>query len=183
MHIRSTTVLLIVPLLVSVGASSALAAASFDFTLPPAPADTTVQTPPPQTSGVKKTPTAPTTASPAPSTAKNVPGGNTTNSAQNVPGGNTGGGNTGGAGLTNPLNSINSLPELLRAILGGVVQIGVIFLTLMIVYVGFLFVAAQGNAEKLSSARSALVWTIIGGLILLGAQAIELVIEATVQTL
>jgi hypothetical protein len=53
----------------------------------------------------------------------------------------------------------------------------------MIVYVGFLFVAAQGNAEKISSARSALVWTIIGGLLLLGASAIELVIEATVKTL
>lgn len=88
-----------------------------------------------------------------------------------------------GGGLVNPLNSISSLPELLRAILGGVVQIGAIFLTVMIVYVGFLFVAARGNEEKISSARSALLWTIIGGLILLGASAIELVIEATVKTL
>ena len=90
---------------------------------------------------------------------------------------------SGGGSLTNPLNNISSLPELLRAILAGVVEIGAIFLTLMIVYVGFLFVAARGNEEKISSARSALLWTIIGGLILLGAQAIELVIEATVKTL
>jgi hypothetical protein len=53
----------------------------------------------------------------------------------------------------------------------------------MIVYVGFLFVAAQGNEEKIRSARSALVWTVIGGLILLGAKAIALVIEQTVSTL
>jgi hypothetical protein len=69
------------------------------------------------------------------------------------------------------------------AILDGVVLIGSIFLTLMIVYVGFLFVAAQGNEEKIRSARSALVWTVIGGLILLGAKAIALVIEQTVSTL
>jgi Type IV secretion system pilin len=96
--------------------------------------------------------------------------------------GNTDGGDTGGS-LVNPLNSINSLSDFLKAILGGVVEIGAIFLTLMIVYVGFLFVAARGNEEKIRSARDALMWTVIGGLLLLGAQAIELVIEATVKTL
>ena len=89
----------------------------------------------------------------------------------------------GGGSLVNPLNSINSLPELLTAILKGVVEIGAIFLTLMIVYVGFLFVAARGNEEKIRSARDALMWTVIGGLILLGAEAISLVIQATVKTL
>ena len=53
----------------------------------------------------------------------------------------------------------------------------------MIVYVGFLFVAARGNEEKIRSARDALMWTVIGGLILLGAEAISLVIQATVKTL
>jgi hypothetical protein len=90
---------------------------------------------------------------------------------------------SGEGSLTNPLNSINSLPELLTAILKGVVEIGAIFLTLMIVYVGFLFVAARGNEEKIRSARDALMWTVIGGLILLGAEAISLVIQATVKTL
>ena len=53
----------------------------------------------------------------------------------------------------------------------------------MLVYVGFLFVAARGNEEKISSARSALVWTVVGGLILLGASAISAVIQATVGTI
>ena len=86
-------------------------------------------------------------------------------------------------GLTNPLNNICSLPALLTAILGGIVQIGSIFLTVMLVYVGFLFVAARGNSEKIQGAREALVWTVIGGLILLGATAIGLVIQGTVGTL
>ena len=89
----------------------------------------------------------------------------------------------GSEGLTNPLNGVSTLPEFLRAILGGVVQIGTIVLIMMLVYVGFLFVVARGNAEKLQSAKSALVWTVIGGLILLGATAIQLMIEGTVQSL
>jgi hypothetical protein len=88
-----------------------------------------------------------------------------------------------GQGLTNPLRNINSLNDLLGAILRAVVEIGTIILVLALVYVGFLFVVAQGNEEKIRNARSALLWTVVGGLILLGATAIKAVIEATVKTL
>ncbi len=96
----------------------------------------------------------------------------------------TSGGAQGGGGgtLQNPLK-FDSLPELLNAILDAVVQLGAILLVFMLVWVGFLFVTAQGNPEKVSTARSALMWTVIGGLILLGAKAISEVIAATVQTL
>lgn len=85
--------------------------------------------------------------------------------------------------LQNPLNHINSLPELLHAILQAVVELGSILLVVMLVWVGFLFVMAQGNPEGISKARSALIWTLIGGLILLGAEAISLVVQATVSQL
>jgi hypothetical protein len=84
--------------------------------------------------------------------------------------------------LTNPLQATN-LATLISEVLGYVTQIGAIFLTLMLVYVGFQFVAARGNDEKLKSARSALMWTVIGGLLLLGAQAIAVAIAATAQAL
>lgn len=87
------------------------------------------------------------------------------------------------SGLTNPLKSIDSLPQLLEVVLGAIVQIGTIILTLALVYVGFLFVVAQGNEEKISNAKSALLWTIIGGLVLLGASAIGAVIGSTVDKL
>ena len=111
--------------------------------------------------------------------------------AQVNPGGNPGGGvNPGGnpdtvepKGLVNPLGDVETLPQFLEAILKGVVDIGTIILIMMLVYVGFLFVAARGNAEKIQSAKSALVWTVIGGLILLGATAIQLVITETVKSL
>ena len=91
--------------------------------------------------------------------------------------------NTTGTGLLqNPLQATD-LVTLLNEILGYVIQIGTIFLVLMLIYVGFQFVMAQGNPEKVQSARSALLWTAIGGLLLLGAKALALVIVATVSGL
>lgn len=95
----------------------------------------------------------------------------------------TGTGDSGCTGLCNPLKDINSFEDLLAAIMQAVVQLGAIVLVIAIVYVGFKFVVAQGNEEKLQEARSALVWTVIGGLILLGAQAISLVIQETAGAL
>lgn len=93
------------------------------------------------------------------------------------------GNNTSGSGtLQNPLQ-FDSLPELLHAILAAVVELGTIVLGIMLVYVGFLFVSARGNPEEISKARSALIWTLIGGLILLGAEAISLVIQSTVASI
>jgi|GEM_PF-1053872 len=81
------------------------------------------------------------------------------------------------------LLTVGSLQELLSLLLGLVVQIGSILLVLALVWAGFQFVAAQGNEEKIRSARDALTWTVIGGLLLLGAEALSLVIKATIESL
>jgi len=91
--------------------------------------------------------------------------------------------NSSSGGLQNPLNNIASLPDFLNAILDAVVQLGSIVLVLAIVYVGFLFVKAQGKEEEIKNARDALMWTVIGGLILLGAKTVGLVITSTVGAL
>ncbi|HWU24173.1 MAG TPA: TrbC/VirB2 family protein [Candidatus Paceibacterota bacterium] len=89
-------------------------------------------------------------------------------------------GNVGvGQKLDNPLK-YSDLNSLLTAVLEALIQIGRILLTLAIVWVGFRFVAARGNEEAIRSARTALMWTVIGGLILLGATAIQAVITSTV---
>jgi|GEM_PF-513110 len=112
----------------------------------------------------------------------NMGGGNS-----NMGGGNGnmgGGGGTGGGGLVNPLTTISDIPTLLNAILKFVsTQIGPAIVVLMLIYCGFLFVTAQGNQEKLTTARTALMWTVIGAIILLGAATIEGVITSTVNTL
>lgn len=90
--------------------------------------------------------------------------------------------NAGGQTLINPLKA-NNLEELLLAILRGVIQLGTIFLVLALVWTGFLFVYAQGAEERIKNARAALMWTVVGGLLLLGAQGIALVLQATVNAL
>ena len=87
-----------------------------------------------------------------------------------------------GATIANPLK-VQSLQQLLGILLDAAIQIGSIILTIALIWCGFLFVAARGNEEKISRARSALVWTIIGGLILLGAKGIQTVITSTVSGL
>ena len=82
----------------------------------------------------------------------------------------------------NPLKA-DSLEDLLSLVLKAAVRIGTIILILMFVWVGFLFVAARGSEEKLRTARTAFFWTVIGGLILLGAEGIARVIQSTADTL
>jgi hypothetical protein len=91
--------------------------------------------------------------------------------------------------LVNPLgnstcsNNGTCLSSFLASILQFVVYIGSIIVILMLVYVGFLFVQARGKPEAIIKARTALLYTIIGALILLGAQAISMGIQSTVQAL
>ena len=95
--------------------------------------------------------------------------------------------NTGGSGqsvtLMNPLKSGTSLESFLGNILDFIIRIGTIVVILMLVFVGYKFVVAQGSDTKLTEARGMLLWTIIGALVLLGAQAISLAIQATVKSL
>jgi len=87
-------------------------------------------------------------------------------------------------GLVSLLPSdICSLEDVIATVIDLIVQVGTILLVLMLVFTGFKFVAAQGNPEEIKSARESLTWVIIGGLLLLGAEALSLVIKATVQTL
>ena len=85
-------------------------------------------------------------------------------------------------GLQNPL-SVCDLTSFLDAILNVVITIGGIFIVLMIVYTGFKFVYAQGKPEEIKEARTALFWTLLGALVLLGAKAISLGVAGTVQGL
>lgn len=89
----------------------------------------------------------------------------------------------GGVSLMNPLQGGTSLESFLNTILSFVIRIGAIIVVLMLVYVGYLFVVAQGSDSKLTEARKALLWTIVGALILLGAQAIAIGLQSTVNAL
>jgi len=95
------------------------------------------------------------------------------------------GGNTGNPSVTliNPLKGGTTLETFLNSILTFVIRIGTIAIIVMLVFVGYKFVAAQGNPAKISEAQKMLLWTLVGALILLGAKAISIGIMATVQAL
>ncbi len=86
--------------------------------------------------------------------------------------------------LVNPLGSgASSLPALVSEIMQFVVRIGAIVVIFRLVYTGYLFVTARGNPGEIGKAKENLKWVVIGALVLLGAQAIALGIQATVQAL
>ncbi|OGI59790.1 hypothetical protein A2814_00370 [Candidatus Nomurabacteria bacterium RIFCSPHIGHO2_01_FULL_38_19] len=90
-----------------------------------------------------------------------------------------------GTKLVNPLGQTGpqSIPALIKTILEGAIKIGIPVLALAIVYCGFLFVSARGNSEKLTKAKDALLYTCLGGAILLGSWAIATMISNTVTKL
>ena len=63
-------------------------------------------------------------------------------------------------------------------ILGGHPQV-----VLYIMYAGFLFVTSRGNSEQVIKARTALLWAIVGGVIVVGAKIIIEIIQTTVTPL
>ena len=91
-------------------------------------------------------------------------------------------GNT-GTTLINPLSADTDLETFLRGILDVVISVGTVVVILMLVYVGFLFATTSVNPENKVKARTALLWTLVGSLVLLGAKAIAEGIEATVNAL
>jgi len=92
--------------------------------------------------------------------------------------------------LLNPLSGVdcsrgngNCLSSFLLNILDFVITIGSIVVILMLVLVGFKFVVAQGVPGKIEEARTMLLWTVIGALVLLGSKAIAMGVQATIRAL
>lgn len=76
-----------------------------------------------------------------------------------------------------------SINGFIKGLLEGVLKIGIPVVALAIIYSGFLFVSALGNSEKLTKAKEALLYTIIGAAILIGAWSIAQLISNTVLAL
>src|SRR3989338_3730722 len=70
--------------------------------------------------------------------------------------------------LANPLR-INTITELLAAILNIVIVLAVPIIVFFIIYAGFLYVTAKGNAQQIEQATRSLTYAVIGGVLVLGA--------------
>lgn len=123
-----------------------------------------------------------------PNTGNGSPGiGPNTGNGNPAIGPNTGNGAppAGNAGtLKNPLGSkTDTIPKFLLSIIDVLLVFATPLIVIFIMYAGYLFVTAAGNSEQLSTARSALLWSIVGGVIVLGARVIIGVIQGTVEGL
>jgi type IV secretory pathway VirB2 component (pilin) len=79
--------------------------------------------------------------------------------------------------IRNPLE-FESLEALLNAIIDFLIKIGAPLAVIMIIYAGLVWMFAAGAPEKISKARSIIIWTIVGYSIILVAKGILLVIES-----
>lgn len=84
--------------------------------------------------------------------------------------------------IDNPIGA-ETINELIKTILEGVIKIGMPIIALAIIYCGFLFVSARGKPESIKKAKDALLYTLIGAAILLGSWAIAQLISDTVRAL
>ncbi len=84
--------------------------------------------------------------------------------------------------LVNPIQASNIQTFLLK-----IIEVLLVFalpiIILFIMYAGYLFVVARGVPAKIEEARSALLWAVIGGVIVLGANVIFAVINGTIKAL
>lgn len=93
------------------------------------------------------------------------------------------GGGGGSAGtIPNPI-AAPDFQTFIKKVLDVVLQIGVPVAAIALVYSGFLFVKARGNAQELETAKKAFVWTVLGVAILLGAWLFATVIDTTIRNL
>lgn len=85
--------------------------------------------------------------------------------------------------IENPLgeNGPQDIPDFIERAIDVILVIGVPIVVLAIIYSGFLFVSAQGNAEKLKTAKKAILYSVIGAVLLLGAFVIANAIGDTVN--
>lgn len=87
------------------------------------------------------------------------------------------------ATLPPPLSKVTDVSAFTSWLLGVLLTILWPAVVVMLAYVGYLFVAAQGNSEGLERAKRALTWALVGTAIVAGAQILKTIIENTVRSL
>ena len=86
-------------------------------------------------------------------------------------------------GIVNPLGAGATICSLIQKVLQALMIIGVPVVVLLIVFVGFQFIMAQGNTTAVGKARDNLFNTLIGAVLFFGATLMASVITNTLTAL
>lgn len=84
--------------------------------------------------------------------------------------------------LENPIN-VDTFGDLVSRVIEAMVAVLTPFVVVMFIYSGFLFVKAQGNETEITKAKTAITYSFIGAVILLGAWGFAQIIGTTVTTI
>ena len=84
--------------------------------------------------------------------------------------------------IDNPLE-VDNLNNFIANLLNAFLKIAIPILALFLIYSGLKFVMARGNEKELETAKQNLLWTVVGGTILLGAWTIVKILKGTVEEL
>jgi hypothetical protein len=80
--------------------------------------------------------------------------------------------------LKNPLK-VDSIELLILAVVDIAMNVGIVIATIMIIYSGFRFIWARGNATELEEAKKLFMYVIIGLAVLIAAKAIVGIVKNT----
>ncbi|OGZ05247.1 MAG: hypothetical protein A2845_02950 [Candidatus Lloydbacteria bacterium RIFCSPHIGHO2_01_FULL_49_22] len=81
--------------------------------------------------------------------------------------------------LSNPAPSILTLQDFIYWLIEIMQLVGIPALACCIIYAGFQFVTAGGDEAQVTKAKIWLTWTLVGGLIILGAKVIADMVYGT----
>ena len=80
----------------------------------------------------------------------------------------------------NPIN-FKTIPDLLVAVINVFIIVATPIVVFFLIYAGFKYITAQGNPEQIAEASKALLYGIIGGVIIIGSIAIMAIIGNVVS--
>ena len=82
--------------------------------------------------------------------------------------------------LTNPLGS-STIIGFFTSIVDVLLVFAIPLIVFFIMSAGFKYVTARGNAKTIQEAHNALLYALIGGVLILGAHALLVIVQGTVQ--
>jgi hypothetical protein len=82
--------------------------------------------------------------------------------------------------VNNP-TPFNSIEEIILAVLAAVRVIAIPIIIFFIIYSGFLYVTARGNAQQIEQATRQLTYAILGAILILGAIVLAEIIKQLIN--
>ncbi len=79
--------------------------------------------------------------------------------------------------IPNPLGETSEISTLAKNIINFLIKLAIPISAILIVYAGFLYITSAGNEEKIKTAQKALIWALVGFVIILIASSIPTIIQ------